>query len=142
MPFRELPAQHPKSALNFSCTASFSPSSTPQPPTWRSSLWPLFLRSHMAGWLFYLQSMSKTLSQTNGWLQVSTSVFVRLRRQLYQAPVSKHFLASATVSGFGVSMWDEFPGGAVSAWPFLSLCSTLCPLSPLDRNNSGLTFNT
>ena len=42
-----------------------------------------------------------------------------LRRQLYQAPVSKHFLASAIVSGFGVCMWDGSPGGAVSGWPFL-----------------------
>jgi hypothetical protein len=41
-----------------------------------------------------------------------------LRRQLYQAPVSKHFLASAIVSGFGVCMWDGSPGGAVSGWPF------------------------
>jgi hypothetical protein len=37
-----------------------------------------------------------------------------LRRQLYQAPVSKHFLASAIVSGFGVCMWDGSLGGAVS----------------------------
>ena len=42
-----------------------------------------------------------------------------LRRLLYQAPVSKHFLASAIVSGFGVFMWDGSPGWAVSGWPFL-----------------------
>ena len=42
-----------------------------------------------------------------------------LRAQLYQAPVSKHFLASAIVSGFGVSRWDGSLGGAVSGWPFL-----------------------
>jgi hypothetical protein len=34
-----------------------------------------------------------------------------LRRQLYQAPVSKHFLASTIVSGFGDCMWDGSPGG-------------------------------
>jgi hypothetical protein len=42
-----------------------------------------------------------------------------LKRQLYQAPVSKHFLSSvivsglssAIVSGFGVCIWDGFPGG-------------------------------
>jgi hypothetical protein len=40
-----------------------------------------------------------------------------LRRQLYQAPVSKHSLASAIVSGFSVGMWDRSPDGAVSGWP-------------------------
>ena len=29
-----------------------------------------------------------------------------LRRQPYQAPVSKHFMASAIVSGFGDCIWD------------------------------------
>jgi hypothetical protein len=32
------------------------------------------------------------------------------RRQLYQAPVSKYFLASTIVSGFGVCMWDAGVG--------------------------------
>lgn len=45
-----------KSALNFSCSDTFSPNSTSQPPAWRGSLWPLRRRSHMAGWLFSLQS--------------------------------------------------------------------------------------
>jgi hypothetical protein len=41
------------------------------------------------------------------WLTVSICIWIgqalaeSLRRQLYQAPVSKHFLASAIVSGFG-----------------------------------------
>jgi hypothetical protein len=68
------------------------------------------------------------------WLAVGIRICIGqdlaepLRRQLYQASVSKHFLASAIVSGFGVFMWDESPGGAVSGWPFFfSLCSTLCP---------------
>ena len=42
-----------------------------------------------------------------------------LGRQLYQVPVSKHFLASAIVTGFGVCTWDGSSGGAVSGWPFL-----------------------
>jgi hypothetical protein len=42
-----------------------------------------------------------------------------LRRQLYQAPVSMHFLASAIVSGFGVCIWDGSPGGAVYGGSFL-----------------------
>ncbi|KRY86256.1 hypothetical protein T11_8264 [Trichinella zimbabwensis] len=32
----------------------------------------------------------------------------------FQAPVSKHFLASTIVSGFGDCILDEFPGGAFS----------------------------
>jgi hypothetical protein len=59
------------------------------------------------------------------WLAVSIHICIGqdlaepLRRQLYQAPVSKHFLESAIVSEFGVCMWDRSPGGAVSGWPFL-----------------------
>ena len=34
-------------------------------------------------------------------------------RQLYQAPVSKYFLVSAIVSGFGVYLWVGSPGGTV-----------------------------
>ena len=54
-----------------------------------------------------------------------------LSRQLYQALVSKHFLASAILSGFGGCMWDGSWGGAVSA-------SLFVPVLTLDRNNSGL----
>jgi hypothetical protein len=50
-----------------------------------------------------------------------------LKRQLSQAPVSKHFLAFTIVSVFGVCMWDRYPGWALSGWPFLHLCYTLCP---------------
>jgi hypothetical protein len=42
-----------------------------------------------------------------------------LRRQLYQAPVIKHLLASTKVSGFGGCIWDGSPSGVVSGWPFL-----------------------
>jgi hypothetical protein len=51
-----------------------------------------------------------------------------LRRKLYQVPVSKHFLASTIVSGFGVCVWDESRDGAVSGWLFFqSLLHTLSP---------------
>jgi hypothetical protein len=51
-----------------------------------------------------------------------------LRRQLYQAPVSKHFLGSIIVSGFGICIWNRSPDGAVSRWPLLqSLLNTLSP---------------
>jgi hypothetical protein len=44
-----------------------------------------------------------------------------LRRQLYQAPVSKHLLASTIVSGFGGCIWDGSPGRAVSRCHSFSL---------------------
>jgi hypothetical protein len=50
-----------------------------------------------------------------------------LRRQLYQAPVSKHFLASAIVSGLGVCMWDGSQVGQALHGLSFSLCSILCP---------------
>jgi hypothetical protein len=64
-----------------------------------------------------------------------------LRRQLYQAPVSKHFLASAIVSGFGVCMWDGFPlvGSLWMAFPSVSVL-LFVPVFPSDRSNSGLKF--
>jgi hypothetical protein len=42
-----------------------------------------------------------------------------LKRQLYQAPVSKLLLASVIVSGFGGCLWDGSLGGTVSRWSFL-----------------------
>ena len=44
-----------------------------------------------------------------------------LREQPYQAPVRKHFLASAIVWGFGVFRWDGSPGKVVSRWPILQI---------------------
>jgi hypothetical protein len=41
------------------------------------------------------------------------------RRELYQASVSKHLLASTTVSGFGDFIWNGSPGESVSGWSFL-----------------------
>jgi hypothetical protein len=41
-----------------------------------------------------------------------------LRRQLYQAHFSKHFLASTIVSEFGECIWEESPGGTVAGCPF------------------------
>jgi hypothetical protein len=59
------------------------------------------------------------------WLAVSTHFCIfqalaePLRREIYQAPVSKNLLASKTVSGFGDCVWDGFPGESVSGWSFL-----------------------
>jgi hypothetical protein len=58
------------------------------------------------------------------WLTASIHLFIcqtlaePLRRQLYQASVSKHFLVSTNLSGFGDCVWDGSPGGAVSGCPF------------------------
>jgi len=65
-----------------------------------------------------------------------------LRRQLYQAPVSMHFLASAILSGFGGcmymewiprwgSLWMDFP--SVSAPNFIPVSSPMSILLPLLR---------
>jgi hypothetical protein len=59
------------------------------------------------------------------WLAASICIYIGkalaepLRRHPYQVPVSKHFLASAIVSGFGVCIWDGSLGEAVSRWSFL-----------------------
>jgi len=59
------------------------------------------------------------------WLASSIHIYIcqalaeLLGRQLYQVPVSKHFLALAIVSGFGVYIWDGPPGRAVFGWSFL-----------------------
>ena len=66
------------------------------------------------------------------WLAVSIHICIGqalaepLRGQPYQAPVSKHFLASTILSRFGNCIWDESPVGRVPGWPFLQFCSTLC----------------
>ena len=51
-----------------------------------------------------------------------------LRVQLYQAPVSEHFLASAIVYGFCVYRWDGSLSGAVSGWLFLQTLFHSLPL--------------
>ena len=56
-----------------------------------------------------------------------------LKEQPYQAPVSKHFLASAIVWGFGVCRWDGFPRKDVSECPFRQSLRYFCPLFPLDK---------
>jgi hypothetical protein len=54
-----------------------------------------------------------------------------LRRQPYQASISKYFLASTIVIGFGVCICDRSPGGGGAGGQSFdglsfSLCSTLC----------------
>ena len=65
-------------------------------------------------------------------LDASSPVLVRLWHslsgQLYWDPVSKHFMASAIVSGFGVSRSDGSLGVAVSGWPYLQFLLHSLPL--------------
>jgi hypothetical protein len=48
-----------------------------------------------------------------------------LRRQLYQAPISKHLLASTIVSGFGNCIQDGSPGRTVTGCLSFRFCSKL-----------------
>jgi hypothetical protein len=86
-----------------------------------------------APWVLSLAPSLETLCSVQ-WMAVSIHLCIcqapaePLRRQLYQAPVSKLLLASAIVSGFGGCLWDGSPGGAVSAWLFpQSLLHTYFP---------------
>jgi len=63
-----------------------------------------------------------------------------LRRQLYQVPVCKHFLASIIVSGFGGCIWDGSSGEAISGWPCLQSLLYFVPVFPLNKSNPGLNF--
>jgi len=60
-------------------------------------------------------------------LMVTTSIKAGaepLRRHPYQVLVSKHFMASALVTGFDGCIWDGSPEGADSEWYCFSLCSS------------------
>jgi hypothetical protein len=61
-------------------------------------------------------------------LSICQTLAESLRIQLYQAPVSKPFLASTIVSAFCNCIWDGSPGWAVSGYPFIQ--SLLHNLSP------------
>jgi len=58
-------------------------------------------------------------------VEVSTYTFISLvltdplRRQPYQAPVSKCFLASTIALEYRICRWDGSLSGTVSEWPFL-----------------------
>ena len=50
---------------------------------------------------------------------ISQMLVKPLRKQPYQAPVGKRFLASAIMWGVGIYSWDGSLGGVVSGWPFV-----------------------
>ena len=72
---------------------------------------PVGLRTHSAPSVLLLTLPLVPLHLVQ-WLALSFSICIGqalaqpLRGQLYQAPVSKYFLASTLVSGFGVCRWD------------------------------------
>jgi hypothetical protein len=51
-------------------------------------------------------------------LSIVQALAEHLRRQPYQAPVSKHFSASTIASRLGDCIWERSPGRAFSGWPF------------------------
>ena len=85
---------------------------------------PMELQTHSAPSLLSLTPPFGTLCSVQ-WLAASICLCIcqalaePLRRHLCQDPVSKHFVASAVVSGFDDCIWDGFPGRKVSGWPFL-----------------------
>jgi hypothetical protein len=85
---------------------------------------PMGLQTPSVPWVLSLAPSLGTLCSVQ-WMAVSIHFCIckvlaePLRRQLYQAPVSKLLLASTIVSGFGGCLWNGSPGGAVSGWSFL-----------------------
>jgi hypothetical protein len=116
---------------------------------------PIGLQTPSAPWVLSLAPSLGTLCSVQ-WMVVSIHFCIYqalqepLRRQLYQAFVSKLLLASTIGSGFGGCLWDGSPGGAVSGWSFLqSLLHTLslyllpwvfCSSSKKDRSIHSLVF--
>jgi hypothetical protein len=85
---------------------------------------PMGLQTPSAPWVLSLAPSLGALCSIQ-WMTVSIYFCIcqalaeALRRHLYQAPVSRFFLASALVTGFGGFLWDRSPSGAVSGWSFL-----------------------
>jgi hypothetical protein len=90
------------------------------------------LQTPSASWVLSLAPLLGKLCSVQ-WLAESIHFCIcqalaePLRRQLYQAPISKHLLASTIVSRFGGCLWDGSLGGAVSGLSFLQ--SLLCTVS-------------
>jgi hypothetical protein len=97
-----------------------------------SGCYPQFPIPHLfsppLGFLWSVQWLVAILS-----ICISQDLAEPLRSQLYEAPVSKHFLASAIVSGFGVSRW----GSVWMAFPSVS-APHFVTVFPQDRSNCGL----
>jgi hypothetical protein len=85
---------------------------------------PMGLQIPSAPWVLSVAPSLGTMYSVQ-WMIVSIHFYIFqalaeiLRKQLYQAPVSKLLLESVIVSGFSGCLWDGFPMGAVSGWLFL-----------------------
>jgi hypothetical protein len=77
------------------------------------------LQTPSAPWVLSLAPSLETLCSVQ-WMAVSIHFCISevltepLRREVYQAPISKHLLASTILSGFGDCIWDGSPGESVS----------------------------
>jgi hypothetical protein len=82
---------------------------------------PMWLQTPSATWILSLAPSLGILCSIQ-WMTVSIHFCIcqalaePLRRQLYQAPVSKLLLASTIVSGFGGCLWDESWRGWGNLW--------------------------
>jgi hypothetical protein len=85
---------------------------------------PMGLQTPSTPWILSLAPSLGTLC-SGKWMTVSIHICIclalaePLRRQQYQAPVSKLLLSPAIVNGFGGCIWNGSPSGAVSRWSFL-----------------------
>jgi hypothetical protein len=89
------------------------------------------LQNSSTSWILSLTPSLGTLCSIQ-WITVNIHFCIiqvlaePLRRQLYQAPLSKLLLASKIVSGFGGCLWDGSTGGGVCGLSFIqSLLHTL-----------------
>jgi hypothetical protein len=103
------------------------------------------LQTPSAPWVLFLAPPLGTLCSVQ-WLAESIHLYIcqalveLLRRQPYQAPISKYLLASTIVSGFGHSIWDGSAGGAVSAPHVVSVMPPMDILFLLLRRNEVSTL--
>ena len=104
---------------------------------------PLELQTPSVPWVLFLASPLGSLCLVQ-WLAKSVCIYQALReplrRQLYQAPISKHLLETKIMTVFFNCIWHGSPCGAVSGWSFLqsvlhtlsvSLCLFIGELSQL-----------
>jgi hypothetical protein len=89
------------------------------------------LQTSLAPWVLSLAPSLGTLCSFQ-WIPmrilfcICQALAEPLRRQVYEAPVCEHLLASTIVSGFGGCIWAGSPGEAVSGGSLLqSLLQTL-----------------
>ena len=114
---------------------------------------PMGMQTTLAPWVLRLGPSLGILCSVQ-WMAVSIHLCIcealaePLRRQLYQASVSKILLASIIVSGFGGCIWDGFPRWgslwmvmpSVSAPHFVSVTPPIGILFPLLRRTKVSTL--